>query len=115
MGKWFGTFKGEKGYKSYKLTSSNCISYYGTPSARYSKYGVFEIMYRRSCPMPNKKKFIRGFREILPFNKFIYNCDYNAGAATIQLYTRINEQPSVEIMEKLEEFLKNGVYYDQEE
>lgn len=108
--KWKGKCEGVRGYKVYKFNTSNSINY-SHPTAKYTKEGVFSFIYRRNCPLADRKMLVNGLRQILPFKKNITVIDHKAGATTIEFYCKLETLPSVEIMEKVEKFLQTGKYF----
>lgn len=108
--KWKGKYEGVKGYKVYKFNTSNSINY-AHPTAKYTKDGVFSLVYRRCCPIANRKEVVNGLRQYLPFKKNITVIDHKAGATTIEFYCRLDSIPTVETMEKVENFLQTGNYF----
>ena len=108
--RWKGKFEGLKGYKLYGLKTSKLLNY-GYPTARYDKDGIFSFIYRRKCPEADRKMLIKGLRQFLPFKKNITIIEHKAGATTIQFYCRLDSMPTVETMEKIENFLHTGEYF----
>lgn len=108
--KWKGKYEGVKGYKVYKFNTSNSINY-AHPTAKYTKEGIFSFIYRRSCPLADRKMLVNGLRQILQFSKNITVIDHKAGATTIEFYCRLDSIPTVETMEKVENFLHTGNYF----
>ena len=78
---------------------------------QYTKDGVFSLVYRRSCPLADRKMLVNGLRQILQFSKNITVIDHKAGATTIEFYCRLDSIPTVETMEKVENFLHTGNYF----
>ena len=108
--KWTGRFEGIKGYKLYRFKTSKLLNY-GYPTARFDKNGIFSLIYRRNCPEADRTALISGLRQFLPFKKNITVIDHKGGATTIQLYCRLDSIPTVETMEKVENFLHTGEYF----
>lgn len=112
---WRGNFKGAKGYKVYKLSTSNPIAGI-MPAARFSSEGVFMFVYRTNCSDPDRKVLTEGLREILNFKgRCLLVTDFfgregnkKASAATIEFYCRLPEIPSEEKMITLENYLSKG-------
>lgn len=102
---WIGTFKGRRGFKTYKFVTSNCISG-TTPAARYSKDGIFSLIYRRNCSVPNKKELSNAIRGILGYKgKYLTIVNYAASSSTIEYYCLLEDIPTESTMEKMENFL----------
>ena len=110
---WKGLFKGVKGYRVWKFKT-------GVPNrgicswARYTKEGLFSILYRRKCGSVDKKKVARGLRGLLDFKgKYITISEYDAGIATIEFYCFLGSLPSEDVMKNVETFLHTADFSSQ--
>ena len=102
---WKGLFEGIKGYKVWKFKT-------GVPNrgicswARYSKEGLFSILYRRKCGVVDRREVTRGLRDLLDFKgRYITIAEYDAGLATIEFYCFLGSLPSEDMMINIESFL----------
>ena len=110
---WKGLLEGIKGYKVWKFKT-------GVPNrgicswARYTKEGLFSILYRRKCWGVDKKKVTRGLRGLLDFKgKYITIAEYDAGIATIEFYCFLGSLPSEDVMRNIESFLHTADFSSQ--
>ena len=105
---WYGNFKGERGYKTFRFLSSNSTPGF-PPAARYDKNGVLSVLYRRNCELPDKKTVAEGIRDIINFkSKYLIVVDHKNYASTIEFYCRLDAMPDNNTMEKLENYLKTA-------
>ena len=105
---WTGSLNGKKGYRSYKLLSSNLIC--GTvATANYTKEGLFRFCYRLNTPyLLNKKEVLKGLKGLLNFKgRYLFIIDRISDSNSIELYCLMDQEPTTEKMEKLEKYLKS--------
>lgn len=104
---WTGSLNKNKGYKTYKLLSSNRVNG-AIATANYTKEGLFRFCYRLPA-LPyllNKREVAEGIRNIILFQgKYLLIIDSNADCTTIEFYCKLDQEPSAEKMEKLEKYL----------
>ena len=104
---WSGTYNGVKGYKLWKFDSSSPIGK-GYVAAHYSKDGVFSFEYRRKGVMPPKDQFVAAIRSITGFTgNYIALVRLKESAVTFEFYCKLPQIPNDQVMEKLENYLKN--------
>ena len=102
---WTGNLKTSKGCKVWKFLTSNGMSAC-TPSAKYTKDGVFSFVYRKNYQEPDRKALSEGIRSVLGFQgKYLTVVDHSNHASTIEFYCKLPSLPTEEVMDNLEKFL----------